>query len=49
MEPKFLQNCLMMVNKRESPKEGKTALTQQIYKGKGNLRECSNYRGFETG
>jgi hypothetical protein len=39
----------MIINKKESPKEGKTALTQQIYKGKGNLRECSNYRGLETG
>jgi hypothetical protein len=34
----------MIINKKESPKEGKTALTQQIYRGKGNLRECSNYR-----
>ena len=36
----------MIRNKKESPKERKTALTQQIYIGKGNLRKCSNYRGL---
>jgi hypothetical protein len=36
----------MIRNKKESPKERKTALTQEIYNGKGNLRKC---RGLETG
>jgi len=39
----------MIRNKKESPKERKTVLTQQIYNGKGNLRKCTNYRGLETG
>jgi len=33
-------------NKREFQQHGKNALIQQIYKGKGNQRESSNYTGI---
>ena len=36
----------MVRNKRELPKEWKTALIQPIYKGKGSQRERGNYRGI---
>lgn len=50
MELRFLQNCLIGLEiEKNLQKKGKTVLTQQIYRGKGNLRECSNHRGLETG